>query len=308
MKIIRGWHNVPKSLNTSVVTIGNFDGVHRGHQFLIDALKKMSSADKPSVLIIFEPQPIEFFKPNDGIKRITQLQDKLRILQKTPIDYVLILAFNQALAQTEARTFIEHLNAQLMPTDILIGHDFRFGYKRQGDFDLIRQMGNALGFKAHQLGTLKSSGLRVSSTQIRHQLAKGDLQGAESLLGFPYKVTARIEKGDQMGRQLGFPTANLRLQYPTSLRGVFLVRVTLNTNLHWGLANVGIRPTLAGKKYRLEVYILDFNQDIYGQKVTVKFVRFLREEKTFESLNALKNQIAKDKENALLWLKTQAKN
>lgn len=297
--LIRSLYNVRPALQGGVVTMGNFDGVHCGHQKLIGHL--MGEAKKrrvPSIVVTFEPHPFEFFERGEHkIPRITRLREKFSALAKLGVDGVLILPFNQKLASLSASSFVEEVICQyLRPQHIIVGDDFRFGYKRQGDVTLLADKGTVLGFTVEAMPTYLIDGERVSSTRVRQALREGNQALAEKLLGHPYCMMGRVRHGDKLGRQLGFPTANIFLHRRlTPVSGIYTVYMHgVADHPIPGVANVGTRPTIGGTRTLLEVHLLNFHQDLYGRYVTVEFCKKLREEEKYDSLEALKMQIAKD--------------
>lgn len=301
MKLIRSVKNLTKEQLGGVITIGNFDGVHIGHQQLIAALiAKAKLRQAPSVLMTFEPHPFEFFaKDNLVIPRLTRLREKYTELAACNIDNMLILPFNHAIANLSASDFItDILYEYLRPIHIIVGDDFRFGHKRQGDIALLCEMGQKLGFSVEAIPSVLVENKRVSSTWVRKALEEGDLVTAKRLLGRPYTMMGRIRYGDQLGRRLGFPTANIYLHRRlTPVKGIYTVLVHgLTAAPLPGAASIGTRPTVDGTRTLLEVHLLDFNQDIYGRYVRVEFCQKLRDEERYAHLDLLKDQIAKDVE------------
>ncbi len=301
MKLVRDLHNLGV-LRKSVVTIGNFDGVHLGHQALLKQLRVLSQQyQAPSVLIIFEPTPLEFFMHDKSPARLMRLREKVLALQNESIDYVLCLRFNAALAKLSAEDFVrELLLKQLGMQAIMVGDDFRFGAQRLGDSVLLKAMGEQWNFKVEQLPTLEGAAGRVSSTRIREALQAGDLSLAEQLLAKPYSVSGRVVQGYQLGRALGFPTANIQLHRKVvPLAGIFVVRIKIGSDTLQGVANIGTRPTVDGSsRVLLEVYIFDFDAMIYGHYVSVEFLKKLRNEERYDTLAALKEAIREDVEQA----------
>jgi len=298
-KLIRSIYNIRPEVQGGVVTIGNFDGVHVGHQALVKSVvTKAKELKVPSLAITFEPHPFEFFgKENLTIPRLTRLREKFLALAECGIDYVLIIPFNQALADLSASDFVTQIiHHSLRPVHLIIGDDFRFGHKRQGDFAFLQEMGKPLGFTVEAMHTVLVEGERVSSTRVRKALADGDHALANRLLGHPYTMHGRVRRGDQRGRQWSFPTANIYLHRKlTPVRGVYTVYVHgLGDKPLPGVANVGMRPTVDGTRTLLEVHLLDFDKDIYGRYVRVEFCEKLRDEVRYASLDLLREQIAKD--------------
>jgi riboflavin kinase/FMN adenylyltransferase len=302
MELIRGLHNLKPRHHGCVATIGNFDGVHLGHQAVIGQLAvKSGDIGVPTTVITFEPQPREYFTHGHTPARLTRLREKLQALRRYAVDRVLVLRFDARLADMEAEEFIDRiLIAGLGVRYLVVGDDFRFGHRRAGDFAMLQRAGDAHGFQVVNLHTFSIDGERVSSTRIRDALADGDLAAAEKLLGRPYRMSGRVARGDQRGRTIGFPTANLHLhRKKVPLSGVFAVELFgLEREPVQGVANVGTRPTVDGTRTLLEVHLFDFDRDIYGSYVDVDFLHGIRDEVRFESFDALKAQIARDVEAA----------
>lgn len=311
VKLIRGWHNLQAEHHGCVLTIGNFDGVHRGHQAVLAQLGAMAQAYRlPSLLITFEPQPQEYFVPWRAPPRLTRFKEKMMALSRLPIDRVLCLRFNQSLARLAPEVFIEELLvAALGARYVVVGGDFRFGHERRGDLAMLRQAGRRFGFEVAPMETCAIEGRRVSSTWVRAALGMGDFATAQALLGRPFKLCGRVVAGDGRGRGLGFPTANITLRRRSvPLSGVFVVQVYGIANKALpGVANIGTRPTVDGTRSSalLEVHILDLAQNLYGFEVEVEFLRKLRPEQRFESLEALTTQIMRDTDEARAYFANQ---
>lgn len=299
MEIIRGLYNLSNSFSQCVITLGNFDGIHLGHQALITRLKLVAKAKLlPTVVMLFEPQPLEFLRPDAAPSRLMSFQEKYRFIQALGIDYVVVIPFNQTFANMSAQNFVEDgLIKQLKAQYIVVGDDFRFGAKRQGSADLLKQYADNGFFTLESLPSYIVEGQRVSSTAIRNALYADDFAQAKLLLGRVYTIEGRVIYGNQLARQLGFPTANIHLHRKKPvLHGVYLVKVrnSCSNHYYYGIANIGIRPTINGKTAILEVNIFDFNQTIYGQYLQVEFIEKIRDEVKFESLSALQAQITQD--------------
>lgn len=298
-EFIRGLHNLRPAHRGCVATIGSFDGVHLGHQAILRQL--IESARKlnlPAVVIVFEPQPHEFFSAEKAPARLMRLREKLQALWAAGVDRVLCLNFNHDLRQLSAEQFIDRVLVQgLGIQHLVVGDDFRFGCDRRGNFALLQEKGKELGFGVSDTHTLEVGGERVSSTRIRQLLEVGDFAAAEQLLGKPYSIHGRVVYGKQLGRQLGVPTANVDLRrYRSPLHGVFAVTAHFadGSRCH-GVANIGVRPTVDGdKKPLLEVHLFDFSRNIYGAVIDVDFLHKLRDEKKFNSLDELKAQLQID--------------
>jgi len=301
--VIRGQHNLREWHRGCVATIGNFDGVHLGHKAVLAALKARAAENGlPSLLITFEPQPLEYFRPQQAPARLTRPREKLELIREAGIDRVLLLRFDQDLAMMSAEDFIARILVDgLDIRHLYVGDDFRFGRDRVGDFHMLETYGQQHGFGVENLHTVEDRCGRISSTRIREALAAGDLATAACCLGRGYRMTGRVEHGHKRGRTIGFPTMNVgmaRLRSP--VRGVFAVQVEgLNEQPVNGVANVGNRPTLQGDdRFVLEVHLFDFDRDVYGRQVAVHFIERIRDEQKFESFEALREQILRDAQQA----------
>jgi len=298
MQLVRGLHNLRPQHRGCIATIGNFDGVHRGHQAILARLRERAvELGVPSCVVIFEPQPREFFSPETAPARLARLRDKLQLLAEEGVDRVLCLAFNQRLQSLSAAEFVDRILVDGLGVQHLeVGDDFRFGCDRVGDFEFLQQAGVSQGFTVEAAQTVELDGLRVSSTQVRNALAAADFALAERLLGRPFRIAGRVLHGQKLARQLGTPTANVQLKRRrVPLTGVYLVSVDIDGQSWSGVANIGVRPTVAGDgKAHLEVHLLDFAGDLYDRRLTVVFHQKLREEQRFASLEALKTAINAD--------------
>lgn len=302
MHLIRGLHNLHKQHQGCALTIGNFDGIHLGHQALLKSLTEI--ADKYQVkrcMMSFDPLPHEFFSSDHDRPRLMNTRDKLIALASySPAlcpDYLLLMKFNQALCSMTAVEFIEQLLVEKLAIKALvIGDDFQFGRDRKGNLELLQQYGAKHGFEVASLSTHHIDDTRVSSTRIRQALLDNQLDASQQMLGRAYQICGRVAHGDKRGRTIGFPTANIHLHRPsTPLHGVYAV--SLNSGKLGsvkGIANVGRRPTVDGERVQLEVHLFNFDQDIYGQNVCVAFHQKIRDEQKFDSFDDLKNQIQQD--------------
>lgn len=305
MRIFRG---IPQQAHhASVLTIGNFDGVHLGHQALLKLLTdKARMFGLPAVVLTFEPHPREYFSPDKAPTRLASLREKLLLLAAAGVDHTYICRFNARLAALSAQDFIEQVLVRgLNVRHLFVGDDFCFGAGRQGNFAMLQEAGASYGFTVDSMSTLSQEGERISSSAVRAALADGDLKRAAVLLGRPYSIAGRICHGEKLGRQLGFPTANIQMKHRRpALTGVYAVRVEgLRDDFVDGVANIGVRPTATDHgRARLEVHLFDWNEDCYGAHIRVHFLQRLRAEKKFESLDALRTQIALDAEAARDWL------
>lgn len=304
MHLWRGLYNVPKQFTGCVATIGNFDGMHLGHQALLRALSVQAQALKlPSLVIIFEPQPKEFFAPEKAPARIANFREKVQAFARCGVDYVLCLPFNQNFRSLCANDFIEKVLVDAIKVKhLIVGDDFRFGHDRSGDFSLLQQAGAKHSFKVQDTNTVADDGERISSTRVREALASGDLTEVARLLGRPYCMSGRVAYGRQLGRTINTPTANImvkRLRLPFT--GVFAVTVKDEDNgqQYTGVASVGIKPTVADTpEPSLEVHLFDVNKNLYHRHLTVEFLQKIREEQKFNGLDELKTAINADKQTA----------
>lgn len=282
------------------VTIGNFDGLHLGHKAMLARLQDAARArGLPSCVLSFEPHPREFFAPAQAPARLSSLREKAECLRRLGIDRFHVFRFDREFSALTAATFIERvLGHTLQARYVLVGDDFRFGAKRTGDFNLLQQMGRTLGFDAEFLPTVEFAGERASSTAVREALASGQLDRAARLLGRPYSISGRVVHGDKLGRDIGFPTANIQLKHNRPpLMGIFAVTVSgLNGSPLPGVASLGKRPTVKNPDAApvLEVHLFDFNADLYGRRVRVDFLHKLRDEEKYPDLDSLVAQIHRD--------------
>jgi riboflavin kinase/FMN adenylyltransferase len=308
MELIRGLHNLRPSHHGCVATIGNFDGVHLGHQAVIGQLaEKGEELGLPTTVICFEPQPLEVFQPDKVPPRLTRLREKLQALKRYSVDRVLCVRFNQRFAQMAAQEFIDQVLVQgLGVRYLVVGDDFRFGKGRVGDFAMLQQAGSEHGFQVVSMHTFNIDGERVSSTRVRAALANGDLEAAEKLLGRPYRMCGRVAHGDKIGRTIGIPTANIFLHRKRSpLHGIFVVEVFgLDGEPVMGAASIGTRPTVGGTRTLLEIHLLDFDDHIYGKHLQINFLHKIRDEEKYDTMDALKERMNLDIEETRNWFKT----
>ncbi|MDD5461444.1 MAG: bifunctional riboflavin kinase/FAD synthetase [Methylococcales bacterium] len=299
MRLIRGLSHLEPFKSGCVLTIGNFDGLHTGHRAVIKKLAERGSLlYLPVVIMIFEPQPLEYFLGDNAPSRLMRLREKVIEFAKLPVDHLLIVRFNRNFANYDAEQFIDDiLIKKLNVKHLVIGDDFHFGKARRGNFAMLKEKGKAYGFTVEDTGSFQFEGLRVSSTLIRDALGAGNLAQAERLLGRCYSVCGRVAHGDKRGRTIGYPTANIIMfRKNTPVSGVFAITLTGIDGLEFeGIANVGTRPTVNGdSRVILEAHLFDFNREIYGRYVEVHFKQKIRDEIRFQSLEQLKAQIVKD--------------
>lgn len=288
-------------LRSSVVTIGKFDGMHLGHQSLIRRCESLADSRRPVAVVTFEPLPQTWFRPDHAPARLMSVRQKLDYLGDTGIDLVWLMRFNQALAGMSAQDFVQSVLVEtLAASEVVVGEDFHYGKGREGDIESLRLTGLKLGFGVTAVPMLDVDGQRASSTSIRECLVAGDLQQAGQLLGRPYRMSGRVIRGRQLGRQLGYPTANIRLaSAPSPLMGVFAIRARWGDS-GWrdGVANLGTRPAVGGEGFLLEAHLFDFKGDLYGQRLEVEFVKKLRDEAHFEDIDDLVVQMREDERQA----------
>lgn len=296
--------SVPAAAPSSVaLTIGNFDGVHLGHQAMLARLRAVAAArGLTACAMTFEPHPREFFAPDQAPTRLTSLREKLELLAAHGVEQTLVCRFDYGFAQTSAEDFIERILVRgLGARWILVGDDFRFGARRAGDFVMLKQHASRMGYEVESMASVVHDGERVSSTAVRNALAAGELDRASELLGRPYSISGRVVHGDGLGRKLGFPTANMQMKHNRPpLFGIYAVELAgVAARPLRGVASLGVRPTIkAGGRPVLEVHVFDWEADLYGRHVRVDFMRKLRDEEKYVDLDTLTRQIALDVEHA----------
>lgn len=306
MELIRGLHNLRERHRGCVLSIGNFDGFHRGHQALVERLKQDSARfGLPATVQIFEPTPREVFAPAQAPGRVATFRDKLARLETAGVDRVLCVRFCKRFAAMPAERYVEDVLVGKMGVKaVVVGDDFRFGAGRGGDLALLKKLGERHGFVADALHTVAVEGERASSSAVRAALARPDLDLVRRLLGRPYTLSGRVRRGLQLGRKLGMRTINLNMRRRPALHfGVYVVRVRALGRQWDGVANLGMRPTLAQSGCVLEVHLFGTSDTWYGELVEIEFRKFLRPEERFESLETLAAQMQKDGEQAKSWLK-----
>lgn len=298
VELIRGRHNIRARHRGCAVTIGNFDGLHLGHQAVIDQLAmRARELGVPSCVVTFEPHPREYFMPERAPARLSRLRDKAAGLARMSVDRLLILRFDRRLVELSARAFVTDLLAgELGVRHVVVGDDFRFGRGREGDFSLLQTMGQSRGFSVERAETCELDGSRVSSTRVRAALEAGDLANARRLLGGQYTIRGRVVHGRRLGRELGYPTANISLgDRRPPVTGVFAVIAWRDDGAALpGVASLGWRPTVEGTAPLLEVHAFDFAGELYGDHLTVALVERLRPEVRFDSLDELAEQMHRD--------------
>jgi riboflavin kinase/FMN adenylyltransferase len=297
MRLIRGFAGMRGLKRGCVTTIGSYDGLHLGHQALIERLGVHGQrTGLPTVLLTFEPLPREYLQPKDPPARLTSLRERWRILSPGPLDFLCLLRFDEALRTLSADAFAELLARDLGARTVVVGHDFRFGRHGAATAEVLTEAGRRLGFAVDVVSPVQAGGERISSSAVRAALASGDFAAAQRALGRPWSMRGRVIRGERLGRTLGFPTANLGLERARApVQGVFAVRVHgIAPGALPGVASLGTRPTVAGQQALLEAHVFDFAGDLYGREIEVEFAAKLRDEETFASLEALTLQMHRD--------------
>lgn len=298
MNIIRDLNDLSKPLKNPVLTIGNFDGVHKGHLALFDKVKKIAgNIDGQSAVLTFEPHPIKVVKPGNGPPLITPIKQKLKLISDAKIDVILCLPFTMEFASIPAEEFVTELLVNRVGVrELVVGYDYSFGWNREGGIDLLRKMGKESGFKVHVVEPIHLNETLVSSTSIRNLVQEGNLPEAKRLLGRDYQITGVVKKGmGKGGKILGFPTANLTpVDELIPKKGVYAVKAIIGDKEYDGVCNIGINPTFGGTSLSIETHLLDFSGDIIGQDFTIQFIGRLRDEKRFSGKDELAKQIEKD--------------
>src|SRR5580698_3717133 len=299
MQLIRGLPPAGLVVGRQALTVGTYDGLHLGHQALLGRLhERAQRLGLPTLMVTFEPMPREFLAPENPPARLTSLRERWRVLERLPLDLLCVRRFGTATRSLTAEQFAVLLAERLQPALVVVGHDFRFGRGGEGTAQRLQAAGQRLGFEVDIVEPVTLAGERLSSSAIREALAAGDLKRAERLVGRPYTMIGRVVRGEQLGRKLGFPTANLRFPHRRlPVAGIFAVRVRIHGSADTGLrgvASIGTRPTVGGTELLLEVHIFDFQGDLYGREIAVQCVQYLRPELKFASLEAMVAQIQVD--------------
>ena len=309
MNVIRDLDSLKKSpLLKPVLTIGNFDGVHRGHLALFDKVKARAKAiGGQSAVMTFEPHPLKVVKPGNGPRLITPTDQKLELIWKAGVEALICLPFNTEFAAVSAQDFVQVILVDSIGIkEIVVGYDYTFGHNREGNIPLLQRMGEDLGFKVHIVGPVQIGDTLVSSTSIRRLVQEGHLQEAKRLLGRNYQIHGTVMRGQNRGaRLLGFPTANLELVdelFPKA--GVYAVTVIIDGKSYQGVTNIGYNPTFGQNRLTIETHVLDFSEDLLGKTIKVNFVERLRDEKPFPDVQALSEQIRQDIQDARKLLNT----
>ena len=298
MKIVREFENYTEN-TPKVLSLGMFDGVHFGHISIINLLKSVAQENNlETAILTFWPHPRKVFNPNDEIKLLNTLNEKLNLLENANLDVVFLKSFDENFRNLTGEEFVRQILVQkLNVKHIIIGHDHVFGKNKSGNFELLQKLSKELDFVVQQLDAVKEGEFNISSTKIRNCLANGNIIGANKMLGYHYSVSGKVIDGKKLGRTIGYPTANIEVDELKLLpkKGAYIVEVYVKNKFYKGMLSIGTNPTVNGDKLTVEVYILDFNEDIYGEEITVKFRDFLHEEIKFESLEKLIERLNEDK-------------
>ncbi|MGO9801914.1 MAG: bifunctional riboflavin kinase/FAD synthetase [Steroidobacteraceae bacterium] len=297
MELIRGQAELPPRHEGCVVTIGTYDGLHLGHQALIERLRSRAGQSRsPAVMLTFEPMPREFLSPENPPARLTTFRERWRILGQSGLDYLWVLRFGEALRNLTAQDFAQLLAERLRPSVVVVGHDFRFARRGEATAEVLAAAGRPLGFEVEVVPAVTQDGERISSSGVRAALAGGDFARARRWLGRPYSMRGRVIGGKRLGRELGFPTANLALgRARAPVAGIFAVQVHgVASAALPGVASLGTRPTVGGVEALLEAHVFDFSDDLYGREIEVEFAAKLRDEQCFATLAALTAQMQRD--------------
>jgi riboflavin kinase/FMN adenylyltransferase len=298
MELVRGLHNLPRRPSGCVLTVGNYDGVHLGHQQMIEVLKaRARELGTAATVLAFEPSSKEFIDPDGAPARLTRWREKFVALAQRGVERLITLRFDERMRSMTPQRFVDELLVEALGArHVVVGDDFRYGCQARGTIETLREAGAQAGFGVEQIAPFVFDGVRVSSTAVRARLGEGDYSGAARLLGRPYRMVGRVVHGNELGRTLGFPTANVRVMRRKSpVQGILAVRVYgIEKKALPAVASLGSRPTVGGREVLLEVHVFDFSDDLYGCEIEVEFIAKLRDEIKFDSLNALTEQMKID--------------
>ena len=303
MKIFNNLATYKSNINT-FVTLGTFDGVHVGHQKVIKNLVKSAALNNTnSVLLTFFPHPRMVLQKNTNIKLINTIEERIKLFKKTGLDIVVIHKFTEEFSKQTALDFVKTILVNTLKISrLIIGYDHQFGKNRDGDFKQLETYGKILNFDVQAIAQKDIGNSAVSSTKIREAIESGNIEKANNYLGYNFMLTGEVVKGKKLGDKLGFPTANLSIKESYKLlpkAGSYIVKAEIENKTIFGMMNIGFRPTVSGKNQTIEIHFFDFNKDLYGKKIQVDVLKFLRNEQKFESVENLKNQLQKDKEKSL---------
>jgi riboflavin kinase/FMN adenylyltransferase len=303
MKIHQGLHH-SLHIPNPIVTTGTFDGVHVGHRKIIERLKNLAQDNQgETVVITFEPHPrLVLFPEDSGLVLLSTMEEKQALLREAGIDHLIIVPFTREFSRQSSKEWIYSLQHHLLLHTLVIGYDHHFGRNREGSIEQLHIFSQELGFQLEEIPAQDIDDIRVSSTKIRQAIGEGDIRSANNFLKSPYSFTGLVVQGDQRGRQIGYPTANLQIHDPLKLipaDGVYAVNVRIDNKMFQGMLNIGVRPTVDGKKHTLEVHIFHLEQNLYGKNITLQLMSRIRSEKKFDSIDALKMQLDQDAQVAM---------
>ncbi len=310
MKVHHTINDFKEKTHTSILTIGTFDGVHIGHQKIIERLNQIKDQKNDrSIILTFYPHPRRVLHHGEEIKMLNTMEEKIQLLNKFGLDDLVIEPFTKDFAQLSALGFVrEILVNKLTIKKLVIGYDHQFGKNREGNFEQLQEFGELYNFEVEKINAQEIENVSVSSTKIRKALENGNIEKANKYLGYSYLLTGEIVKGKGLGRKIDFPTVNLSIKESFKLipkKGVYIVKSTIDRKDVYGIMNIGVRPTVSGKKQTIEIHLLDFKKDLYGKKMQIKILKRLRNEQKFDSVAKLKEQISKDEKKARIWIEKQ---
>ncbi len=313
MRIFRSTENLPEFRN-GVLTIGTFDGVHSGHQEIIRRINELAAnINGENIIMSFHPHPrMVLHKDDSDLKMLNTLDEKISLLSNLGVDNLIIIPFSEKFSKISAESYVrDFIWGEIKPRKVVIGYNHRFGNNREGDINLMREMGKELGFEVEEIEAQMVEDISVSSTKIRKALIEGDVETANSLLGRCYSISGKVVRGAQMGKKLGFPTANIFVKDTSKLipaNGVYAVKTRVDDKTYGGMMNIGFRPTFNGQHQTIEVHIFDFKSEVYGVELVIEFVAPIRQEVKFKSAEELMNQLTKDKLTSMKILESSKMN
>lgn len=312
MEVIHNYNNFPEK-TASVVTIGTFDGVHVGHRKILDQLfKEAKEKGLKSVLLTFFPHPRMVVQSDDSIRLINTINERIDILSKTDLDYLVIHPFDKNFSNLSAFDFVRDvLVNKLNVKELVVGYDHRFGKNREGDFDQLQEYAHTFDFDLTEIKAQDINNTSVSSTKVRNALLNGDIYTANQYLTIPFSIEGTVVKGKQIGSTIGYPTANIKIPETYKLvpkNGVYVINAIHRNQIYSGMLNIGNRPTVNGKNTTTEAHLFNFDEMIYDEEISIQFLHFLRDEIKFDSIDALKEQLQKDKQNSLIFIKNNTQN
>jgi len=310
VKVHHSIKNFTEKKRLTILTIGTFDGVHIGHQKIIERLNQIKvTIEGKSAILTFFPHPRRVLNKKNELKMLTTIDEKIQLLKNLGLDHLIIEPFTEEFSQLSAKEFVENILVdRLRIKTLVIGYDHQFGKNREGDFKQLQKYGEAFDFKLESIPAQDIDNVAISSTKIRNAVNEGDILKANSFLGYNYLLTGEVVKGKGLGRKIKFPTINIQINEDYKLipkTGVYIVQTSIENSIVYGIMNIGYRPTINGKTQTIEVHLIDFQEDLYGKKIQIEILNRLRDEQKFDSLVSLTQQIQKDEILARKWLETQ---